>query len=107
MVNDYIGIAAAGPRPALSHHVPADSLCSLTVMYMHEYILTLDREIELFWRGKAFASVLFLLNRYLQLFGVVWAGIGSIALYTDNSRVSVQPSATIRVIIDEHDRGVD
>ena len=44
-------------------------------MYIYEYFITLDKEIELFWRRRALVSVLFLLNRYLQLFGVIWMGL--------------------------------
>ncbi|KAI0354663.1 hypothetical protein OH77DRAFT_1521558 [Trametes cingulata] len=39
-----------------------------TVLLVFEYLITLDREVELFWRRKfTGASVLFLLNRYLPL----------------------------------------
>lgn len=37
-----------------------------------EYLVTFDREVELFWKRKfTGASVLFLLNRYLPLLTVI------------------------------------
>ena len=39
----------------------------VSALYTYEHLVTLDSEIQLFWRRKAFVSVLFLLNRYLQL----------------------------------------
>ena len=44
-------------------------------MYTYDYFITLDQEIELFWGRRALVSVLFLLNRYLQLYGAVWVGL--------------------------------
>ena len=39
---------------------------------MYEYVITFDREVQLFWRGKwTGASILFFLNRYLGLLSPV------------------------------------
>ena len=38
------------------------------VCYIYEYLTTLDREVELFWKGEfSGASILFFLNRYPAL----------------------------------------
>ena len=40
----------------------------LTVACVYEYFITLDREVELFWTGRATsAAILFFLNRYWSL----------------------------------------
>ncbi|KAJ3768974.1 hypothetical protein FB446DRAFT_621425, partial [Lentinula raphanica] len=41
------------------------------VILVYEYLLTLDIEIQRFWKRdmKRLASVLFFVNRYLSLFG--------------------------------------
>ncbi|KAI0758142.1 hypothetical protein C8Q74DRAFT_1303348 [Fomes fomentarius] len=39
-----------------------------TGLLAYDYIITFDREIELFWKRKrSLSSVLFLFNRYLSL----------------------------------------
>ncbi|TBU49506.1 hypothetical protein BD309DRAFT_54903 [Dichomitus squalens] len=64
---------------------------SCSAAYIYEYLLTLDREIELFWGRKALVSVLFLLNRYLQLFCIVKQSIAiDTSIYGDSPRYDVQ-----------------
>ncbi|PIL30359.1 hypothetical protein GSI_07544 [Ganoderma sinense ZZ0214-1] len=54
-----------------------------TTLYMYEYLLTIDYEVELFWRRKfTGASALFFLNRYLRLWFYIaqlifWASLSS------------------------------
>ena len=46
---------------------------STTVLYLYEYVTTVDEEVELFWNGhKTGATILFHLNRYLALFGYTY-----------------------------------
>lgn len=43
-------------------------ICAVTALLAYEYLLTLTREIALFWKRRLTgASVLFFLNRYIVL----------------------------------------
>lgn len=68
MLNSYCGVAALGKDfDAITHTVFTTS----SVLLVYEYIITFDKEVELFWRGSMTrASALFLFNRYLSLVAI-------------------------------------
>ncbi|TFK82550.1 hypothetical protein K466DRAFT_603591 [Polyporus arcularius HHB13444] len=52
------------------YHMNVDYCFSISTcaFFIYEFIITFDREVELFWKGRATgASILFLFNRYLPL----------------------------------------
>ncbi|TBU33807.1 hypothetical protein BD311DRAFT_748019 [Dichomitus squalens] len=57
-------VAAAQEALSISKYFDLSS----ATLYIYDHLISLDSEIELFWRRRAFASALFLLNRYLTLF---------------------------------------
>ena len=49
MLNSYCGVAALGKDfDAITHTV----LTTPSVLLVYEYIITFDKEVELFWRGS-------------------------------------------------------
>lgn len=64
-----------------------DSQChSHPGLVVYEYLITLEREVQLFWKGKwTGAAVLFYFNRYLSLFVNIYAMV-----LTDDAQISVE-----------------
>ena len=49
-------------------HVSDCDMTFLQAFYIYEYIITLDREVELFWKKKVNGgAAIFLSNRYIPL----------------------------------------
>ena len=47
-------------------HVSDGNLTFLQAFYIYEYIITLDREVELFWKAPvSWAKIVYFVNRYL------------------------------------------
>ena len=73
---DTIFYAAASQSDALNSGIVSCStlrfcLC-LAALSVFEHVITLDREIELFWKRKfSGAAVLFLMNRFIRLMYIV------------------------------------
>ena len=66
----YVGAASESDRsPALSFSVPFTDSCAYVVaLVIYEYLVTFGTEVQLFWAGEVTgASVLFFVNRYIQL----------------------------------------
>lgn len=62
-----------------------DRVLLYAAMLAYEYVITLDQEVNLFWRRKKNgATVLFLLARYLALLSYVVLGGATFAPMSDN-----------------------
>ena len=70
MVVQYVVVVASGLSHRRNHSLRQfTNFCSCIVLIIYEYLVTLDAEVRFFWRKEVnSASILFFLNRYLNLF---------------------------------------